>query len=113
VSNYAFADNEISINPEENSFTVDENNGFSTYSISNPDFNCRQFCSNLVLRWEYLPGTTLYLVWSQGRTSSASNGVFSYENDMKTLFDITPNNIFLLKFSYWFSLLDSVILKNN
>ena len=102
---YTFADDEISFNSEDNLYTVNEKNGGNeTYSFTNPDFNFSQFRSNLVLRWEYLPGSTLYLVWSQGRTSSASNGEFSYGNDLQTLFDITPHNIFLLKLSYWFSL---------
>ncbi len=78
--------------------------GIEDYSISNPDFNFRQFRSNLVVRWEYLPGSTLYLVWSQGRTSSDTNGMFSYGQDMKDLFQIVPHNVFLVKFSYWFSL---------
>jgi hypothetical protein len=83
--------------------TYNVNDG-GNFSIGNPDYNFRQFRSNLVVRWEYLPGSTLYLVWSQGRTSADSNGLFSYGSDMKDLFRITPHNVFLVKFSYWFSL---------
>jgi hypothetical protein len=88
---------------DQTSNTYNVNDG-ATYSFGNPDFNFRQFRSNLVVRWEYLPGSTLYLVWSQGRTSSDSNGLFSYQNDVKNLFKVTPHNVFLLKFSYWFKL---------
>ncbi len=102
---YSFSDDEIGFDAGSNRYSVDENNdGSEEYSYVNPDFNFRQFRSNLVVRWEYHPGSTLYLVWSQGRTSSAYTGVFSYRNDMKDLFGINPQNIFLLKFSYWFSL---------
>ena len=102
---HVFTTDEISYNSEINSYSIDGNgNGNQDYSITNPDFNFRQFRSNLVVRWEYLPGSTIYLVWSQGRTSSDSNGLFSYGNDMKDLFKVTPNNIFLVKFSYWFAL---------
>ncbi len=73
-------------------------------AYTNMNFNFRQFRSNLVIRWEYKPGSTLFLVWSQGRTSTASNGTFAFENDIKELFGITPRNVFLLKFSYWFLL---------
>ncbi len=91
--------------PCQNTFNVDEDSeGTIEYSFNNPDFNFRQFRSNLVVRWEYLPGSTLYLVWSQGRTSSDTNGIFSYGNDMKELFSTRPQNIFLIKLSYWFSL---------
>ncbi len=100
-----FTSQELTYNGSSNSYSVDEDlEGTEEYSFSNPDFNFRQFRSNLVVRWEYLPGSTLYLVWSQGRTSSDSNGLFSYGTDMKELFRTTPHNIFLLKLSYWFSL---------
>jgi hypothetical protein len=99
---HTFAPDEITLNQETNSYTISD--GMSDASLSNPDFNFRQFRSNLVIRWEYLPGSTLYLVWSQGRTSSDTNGLFSYGNDLKDLFRITPRNIFLVKFSYWFAL---------
>jgi hypothetical protein len=75
-----------------------------SYTFGNPDYNFRQFRSNLVVRWEYSPGSTLYLVWSQGRTSRDSNGTFKYGSDMKDLFGVTPHNVFLVKFSYWFAL---------
>jgi hypothetical protein len=100
-----FAASEISYLPGDNSYTFDENgDGAAEYSLSNPDFNFRQFRSNLVVRWEYSPGSTLFLVWSQGRTGSATDGAFRYGNDMKELFDTHPHNVFLVKFSYWFSL---------
>jgi hypothetical protein len=99
---HTFAPSEISYDQDLNSYSI--NDGITGISISNPDFNFRQFRSNLVIRWEYLPGSTIYLVWSQGRTSSASNGYFSYGNDLKDLFGTTARNVFLLKFSYWFAL---------
>jgi hypothetical protein len=102
---HTFTSDEITYDSDNNIFSVDENiDGTEDYSISNPDFNFRQFRSNMVVRWEYLPGSTIYLVWSQGRTSSASDGIFSYGSDMKDLFRETPHNVFLVKFSYWFSL---------
>jgi hypothetical protein len=100
-----FSTGEISYNAPGNSYSIDENgNGGSDYTFSNPDFNFRQFRSNLVIRWEYSPGSTVFLVWSQGRTSSDTNGTFQYGSDMKDLFGINPHNVFLVKFSYWFSL---------
>jgi len=102
---HLFTDEEISFNELNNLYAIDEEyDGTDDYFLWKPDFNFRQFRSNLVIRWEYSPGSTLFLVWSQGRTSNASEGVFSYGKDIKDLFDITPHNIFLVKFSYWFSL---------
>jgi hypothetical protein len=102
---HTFSPDEITAGTSENSFSIDQNkDGVEDFTFENPDFNFRQFRSNLVVRWEYLPGSTIYLVWSQGRTGSATNGLFSFGNDMKELFKIVPQNIFLIKFSYWFSL---------
>lgn len=98
---YELTPAELSYDPTTNTYNINDGENFS---FGNPDFNFRQFRSNLVVRWEYLPGSTIYLVWSQGRTSSDTNGMFSYGNDMKDLFQKTPQNVFLIKFSYWFSL---------
>ena len=92
---------ELEYDQSSNTYNVNDE---GTFSFGNPDFNFRQFRSNMVIRWEYLPGSTLFLVWSQGRTSTATDGIFSYGNDMKDLFNKTPHNVFLVKFSYWFSL---------
>jgi hypothetical protein len=100
-----FSSSQVSYNSATASYNFDENNdGTPDYSANNPDFNFRQFRSNLVVRWEYRPGSTVFLVWSQGRTSTASDGTFEYGNDMRNLFTMTPQNVFLIKFSYWFSL---------
>jgi hypothetical protein len=99
---HIFSDKEISYFAENNEYNVDENLDQKTdYTFSNPDFNFQQFRSNLVVRWEYLPGSTLFFVWSQGRTNSASDGNFSYANDIKDLFNSPANNVFLIKISYW------------
>jgi len=101
---YIFANDEIRYDVTSSSYVVDENrDGTNDYSFADPNFNFREFRSNLVIRWEYLPGSTLYLVWSQGRTSSGHNGLFSYGNDFRNLFDAMPHNVFLVKLSYWFS----------
>ncbi|HEX2394409.1 MAG TPA: DUF5916 domain-containing protein [Bacteroidales bacterium] len=97
-----FRPDQITYNTGSNNYDVDENpDGTVDYSISNPDYNFRQFRSNLVVRWEYRPGSTLFLVWSQGRTSTASDGKFSFGNDVKDLFTEQPHNVFLVKLSYW------------
>jgi hypothetical protein len=102
---HVFMPGELSYNATGNNYSVVENgNSNLGYSFDNPDFNFRQFRSNLVVRWEYKPGSTVFLVWSQGRTSTATDGSFAYGKDLKELFKIEPHNVFLVKFSYWFSL---------
>jgi hypothetical protein len=52
---------------DDGRYFVDESSG-GRYSFANPDFSFRQFRSNLVARWEWKPGFSLNVVWSQGRT---------------------------------------------
>jgi hypothetical protein len=67
-------------------------------------FNVQEFRSNVVFRWEYRPGSTLFLVWSQGREgSSAAEGGKSFGGDLGDLFRRRANHTFLVKVSYWFA----------
>lgn len=67
------------------------------------DFNYSTLQGNAVLRWEYRPGSTLYLVWQQQRESVIfDRSFFDPLNDGLDLRDIRPTNIFLVKLSYWF-----------
>jgi hypothetical protein len=105
---HVFANNEIAFDGTDEQYAFDEDaNGVVDYSIDRPDFNFRQFRSNLVVRWEYQPGSTLFLVWSQERTDDTEDtnlGRFSFKNDLAELFGTAGRNIFLLKVSRWFSL---------
>jgi len=74
------------------------------YSIDNPDFNIKEFKSNFVIRWEYVPGSTVYFVWSQGRNRYNPNGEFDLNQDVRDMFDAHPHDIFLIKLSYRFGL---------
>lgn len=87
------------------SYAVDETgDGLPDYGFDNPDFNVRDFNSNLVARWEFQPGSLLYLVWSQARSGFVPNGLFSARQDLDALFDVQPHNVFLVKISKWFAL---------
>ena len=77
--------------------------GVTDYSFTRPDFNVKEFLSNLVIRWEYKPGSAFYLVWSQSRNDRINDGTFSSGEDLDYLFTVPPHNIFLAKMSYWFS----------
>jgi len=102
---YGYTEDEIEYNPDAEEYYVDENlDGIVDYAFEKPDFNFLQFRMNLVVRWEYIPGSTLYLVWSQGRTRSSSLGDFSFREGIRDLFSVHPHNVFLVKFSYCFQL---------
>jgi len=89
----------------DDSYEIDENfDGNTDYGFDKPDFNFKEFLSNFVLRWEYNPGSSVYLVWSQTRRNQESSGTMDYSNDIGTLFSEKPQNVFLIKFSYRFGL---------
>lgn len=69
----------------------------------NPDFNYRSFRTTNVLRWEYKPGSTLFVVWQQGREDNVGYGDFNFNRDFGAVFDAPAKNVFLVKFAYWFN----------
>lgn len=97
---------QISYNPGSKNYWIDEDrNGTAEYQFQNPDFNFVQFQSNLVVRWEYIPGSTLFLVWTQGRSGEIPANKRQYVEDLTNgLFKIIPHNIFLIKYTYRFVL---------
>jgi hypothetical protein len=68
---------------------------------ADPNFNYKSFRTTNVLRWEYKPGSTLFVVWQQGREDVASYGTFRFGRDFGGVFDIPSSNVFLVKLSYW------------
>ncbi|MBT8220880.1 MAG: hydrolase, partial [Bacteroidia bacterium] len=84
-------------------YHIDEDmDGNVDYSIGDPDFNFIQFRSNLVARWEYIPGSELFLVWSQGLTNSGDPTESLIPSLTDNVFKNKANNIFLMKFTYRF-----------
>jgi hypothetical protein len=96
-----FRNNQINYIEEDEIYEIDENrDGVTDYSIDNPNFKVFQFKSNFVARWEYTPGSTLFLVWSQNRDDYITDGPFQFKQDFKHLESIFPHNVFLIKFTY-------------
>jgi hypothetical protein len=69
-----------------------------------PDFNDRVLNANIVLRWEYLPGSTIYLVWTHERAGSVLSSDGSVTDEVAETFKLPVNNVILAKISYWWSL---------
>ncbi|MBI2618944.1 MAG: hypothetical protein HYW57_02580, partial [Ignavibacteriales bacterium] len=71
---------------------------------SDPTFNFKSLRINTVLRWEYLPGSTLYVVWTNEKVNLESQyGMFRLGRDFSQILRATPNNVFSLKLTYWWS----------
>jgi len=66
-----------------------------------PNFNVKSFRTTNVLRWEYKPGSTLFVVWQQARENDAVPGGFRFGRDVHGIFGVAPKNVFLVKLAYW------------
>ena len=67
----------------------------------NPDFNRKSLRSTVVLRWEYLRGSTLFVVWNLSTSDTTRPGVFSPVRDLQTAFGAPGSNVFAVKINYW------------
>ncbi|MEE9118495.1 MAG: DUF5916 domain-containing protein, partial [Calditrichia bacterium] len=74
------------------------------FVLSNPDFNFRSLRGNTVLRWEYIPGSTFYLVWTQSRSHSLENSDYYIDRSIVNIWNTEPDNIYMLKWTYWLNL---------
>ncbi|MEO1217487.1 MAG: DUF5916 domain-containing protein [Bacteroidota bacterium] len=97
-----YSPEQMSIN-NNGDVTIDEDmDGFSDYSFGNPDFNLIQWRSNMVLRFEYIPGSELFLVWSQSSSSFGDPSDQLLNSLEDNLFSNALRNVFLLKLTYRF-----------
>ncbi len=93
----------LSSSNEVQGYSIDpDGNGTSgSFTIGKPDFNYRSLRGNAVLRWEYSPGSALFLVWTQSREDIESAGDFQFGRSVDRIANVKPDNIFMLKLSYW------------
>ena len=101
-----YEENQMVYNSADEVYEVDENtDGITDYTFDEPDFHIFDFNSNLVIRWEYRPGSIVFIVWSQKRNEFLSTGNFRMWDDTQTLFkDTYPHDVLLVKLSYRFGL---------
>jgi hypothetical protein len=92
---------DLTYDPAANNYSYIHNG--ETFQFGNPDFSFMQFRSNLVFRWEYKLGSTLYFVWAHDRSGwePTYNPIGDIAGD---LWGIKGNNVFMVKANFWFSL---------
>lgn len=103
---YGTEGSSINFDGINNEYTLDPDGtgGVSPFRISNPDFNFKSLRGNIVLRWEALPGSIFYLVWSRDQANFDDPGTLNLRRDFKNLIRSEGNDIFLIKFNYWWDL---------
>ncbi|HKR66842.1 MAG TPA: DUF5916 domain-containing protein [Thermoanaerobaculia bacterium] len=70
-------------------------------SFGNPNFNFRSVRGSAVVRWEFRPGSAMYVVWNENRSDVSPQGDFRVRRDFSALPDAPSQDVFLIKFSYW------------
>ncbi|MDZ7764625.1 MAG: DUF5916 domain-containing protein [Melioribacteraceae bacterium] len=96
----------INYDNQNNRYTVDPDGAGpnESFSFGNPNFNFKSLRGNIVLRWELLPGSIFYFAWTHDQTNFDDPGNFNIGKDFKNLWKAEGNDIFLVKFSYWFDM---------
>lgn len=103
---YGTGDSTISYDEGNDTYMIDPDGsgGAPVFAVGNPDFNYKSLRGTVVLRWEYRPGSTLYLVWTQNRADYSHPGDFRFGRDFGNLLKAPGDNIFMAKFTYRFKL---------
>ncbi len=101
-----YGENGSTITKEDGVYTVDPDGPgpAQPFSFDDPNFNIKSLRVNAVLRWEYLPGSTLYLVWTQSRYNTFYSNDFQFNDAFNTLWNENSDNIFMAKLTYWLHL---------
>jgi hypothetical protein len=101
---HTYAPSELSYDEVERSYSVLGAGAAPRFTFDDPDFNVQELRSNAVLRWEYRPGSTLFVVWGPGREGEGTDGRFRLRREARRLFSTESTNVLLVKLSYWMSL---------
>jgi hypothetical protein len=75
-----------------------------TAAPTNPDFNFRSLRGSAVVRWEFRPGSALYVAWNENRADVAPIGDFRFRRDLRAIPGAPSHDVFLVKLSYWLPL---------
>jgi hypothetical protein len=97
----AFGPDRIALDGASRRYVVDtDGDRTADVSFDDPDFNLGEFNLNLVWRWEYRPGSTLFLVWTQSREVPGTEGSLDVGRDLGALFNGPGSNVLLAKVSW-------------
>ena len=84
-------------------FTIDPDGDgpAAPFTLADPDFNLKSFRLNTILRWEWRPGSTLFFVWTESRRDDTRPGTFAFRRDVGDLFGADPDDVLMLKATWW------------
>jgi hypothetical protein len=83
-------------------YAVSPGDGGEPFTFDDPDFNFKSLRLNAIFRWEWRPGSALYLVWTEGRIDESRPGTFSLRRDLGDTFGAPADDVVMFKVAYWF-----------
>jgi hypothetical protein len=88
----------------ERAFTVDPDGSgpAAPFRLDDPSFNFKSLRANAIFRWQFRPGSTLFVVWTEQRQDSSRPGEFELGPDIRSMLSARPDDVVLVKISYWF-----------
>jgi len=92
----------LEYNAAEKRYTVNPGDGGATFTFDNPDFNFKSLRLNAIFRWEWKPGSTMYVVWTEQRQDQGHPGEFAFRRDFGTTFGAPADDVLMFKIAYWF-----------
>jgi len=96
----SYAPEAITYDAASATYTADPGRGSGPFSFADPDFDYKSLRVNMVLRWEWRPGSALYAVWSQARDDSGRTGGLELGRDLDTLFAAAATNVVEVKATF-------------
>jgi hypothetical protein len=72
-----------------------------TGDVADPDFNFRSVRGSAVVRWEFRPGSAMYVVWNENRSDVVRVGDFRFNRDLRAISTAPSHDVLLVKLSYW------------
>jgi Domain of unknown function (DUF5916)/Carbohydrate family 9 binding domain-like len=92
----------LTYDPINRTYTAKPADGGATFEFDDPDFNVKSLRLNLIYRWEWRPGSALYVVWTEQRQDDAYPGQFQLKRDLGSTFSAPADDVLMFKLAYWF-----------
>ena len=92
----------LTYDPDARRYAVAPGDGGLTFGFDDPDFNFKSLRLNAIFRWEWKPGSAIYLVWTEQREDLEHPGQFAFRRDLGRVFRSPADDVLMFKIAYWF-----------
>ena len=92
----------LTYDPATKTYSAVPADGGAPFQFDDPDFNFKSLRFNAIFRWEWHPGSALYVVWTEQRQDESYPGQFQLGRDLGSTFSAPANDVLMFKVAYWF-----------